>query len=176
MRAIIFVLAFIATFFVTLSVYCQERTKYVGMQMDIGAPDGVALGVVVKPVKVLRLNVSGTYNVLAPGVRGGMTLDPINFGIAPTLTIEGGYAAMGKIPGVSNSPQVGYTYLNLHGGLEFGKRDSWRIFLHAGPSWISLKASGVQSAIDLGNDFTMSDPRATVMFNPTVKLGFVALF
>lgn len=156
-----------------------ERHRWVGMQFDVGAPDGVALGVVVRPyVNWARLNLSGTYNAIAPGIRGGVTLDPIKFPVAPTLTFEGGHAWEGNIPGGGTSlPQVGYDYMNLHLGLEFGNRDHWRFFLQGGPSWLHVETSNFQAVVG-SNDagLVIGNPTANVSVIPTGKLGFALYF
>lgn len=155
-----------------------ERHRWVGMQFDVGIPDGVALGVSVHPVvDWARLNLSGTYNGLSPGIRGGITLDPINFPMAPTLTLEGGHAFEGKVPGVDKVPSFDYNYLNLHLGLEFGNRRSWRFFLQGGPSWVHVQTHNFQAVVN-SNDpsLSISDPSANGAVVPTAKLGFVLFF
>jgi hypothetical protein len=157
----------------------QERHRWVGMQFDVGAPDGVALGVVVRPyVNWARLNLSGTYNAIAPGIRGGLTLDPIKFPVAPTLTFEGGHAWQGDIPGQgSKLPQVGYDYMNLHLGLEFGNRDHWRFFLQGGPSWLHITTNNFQSVVGSSDpNLLIGNPTANVSVIPTAKLGFALYF
>lgn len=156
----------------------QPRHRWVGMQFDVGAPDGAALGVVVRPyVNWLRLNLSGTYNGVAPGIRGGATLDPIKFPVAPTLTFEGGHAWEGSVPGTSNLPQFGYDYANLHLGLEFGNRDTWRFFLQGGPSWLHVQTSGFQQVVGSSDPgLKIGDPTANVTVLPTAKLGFALYF
>ncbi len=155
----------------------KPRFKYVGMQLDLGVPDGAALGVVVRPkLNWLRLNVSGTYNVLAPGIRGGLTLDPIKFPIAPTFTLEGGHAFEGKLPGVE-MPGISYDYLNIHGGLEFGSRDSFRFFIHGGPTYMGVHTSNFADSVgNTDKSITISDPTVSIRLIPTAKLGFALLF
>lgn len=154
----------------------SPRFRYVGMNFDVGAPDGAALGVVVRPhLNWLRLNLAGSYNGLAPGVRGGLTLDPINFPVAPTATFEYGHFWDGTVPGVHQSPEVGYDYANLHVGLEFGKRDVWRFYLRGGATWIDAHAGGFQSTINLPNGVSVGDPTIQGWL-PSGKLGFAIYF
>jgi hypothetical protein len=156
----------------------EDRHRWVGVQFDLGVPDGAALGVVVRPkVNWLRLNLSGTYNGLAPGLRGGFTFDPIKFPIAPTLTLEGGKAFNGNIPGHHDLPSFGYDYLNLHLGMEFGNRDRWRLFLQAGPTWMHITTSNFASVLGSNEaDLTVGNPTANVALVPTAKLGFAIYF
>jgi hypothetical protein len=156
----------------------ETRFKYVGAQVDVGAPDGVGLGVVVRPkLNWLRLNLSGTYNAMAPGIRGGFTLDPIKFPIAPTFTLEGGHAFEGKVPGTKDLPSFSYDYLNLHSGLEFGNRDSVRFFIHAGPTYMNVFTSNFADSIgNVNKSISISDPTISARLIPTAKLGLVVLF
>jgi hypothetical protein len=156
-----------------------ERHRWVGMQFDLGVPDGAALGVVVRPyVNWARLNLSGTYNGMAPGIRGGVTLDPIKFPVAPTLTFEGGHAFDGSVPGTGTSlPKFDYDYANLHLGLEFGNRDRWRFFLQGGPSWLHVNTNDFQSVVGSSDaSLRIGNPTANVSVIPTAKLGFALYF
>jgi hypothetical protein len=163
----------------TTSAFAEEpRFRYVGAQVDVGVPDGAAIGVVVRPkLNWLRLNLSGTYNAMALGIRGGFTLDPIKFPVAPTFTLEGGHAFEGKVPGQDTIPAFSYDYLNLHGGLEFGGRDSFRFFIHAGPTFMSVHTSNFADSIgNVNRSISISDPTVSVRLIPTAKLGFAILF
>jgi len=153
-----------------------DDTNPLGAQIDVGVPDGAAAGLVVRPQDWLRLNASITYNAIAPGVRGGITLDPIDFGIAPTMTAEAGFSGQGKVPGGKNTPDVGYDYINLHLGLEFGNRHTWRFFLHGGPTYIHLNTGNFQNTVGFPSGLIIGNPTANVWFTPTVKLGFALFF
>lgn len=153
----------------------KPRFRWFGLQLDAGAPDGVALGVIVRPsLNWLRLNASGTWNYLSYGVRGGLTLDPINFPIAPTLTVEGGHFFYGTIP--SEQLQVSYDYLNLHGGLDFGKRDVIRFFIHGGVSYMNVYTKNFSTLFNHSDTITLSDPTFSVRAAPSLKVGIFYLF
>jgi hypothetical protein len=158
----------------------KPRHRWVGMQFDLGVPDGAAAGLVVRPyVDWVRVGLSATHNGAAPGIRGSVTLDPINFGVAPTLTFGYGQTFMGTVPTfVSNDvPSFSYNYLNLHPGLEFGDRNSWRFFIQGGPSWINLSTRDFQKVVNSNvQNLRVADPSVHVMFNPTVKLGLTFYF
>lgn len=148
------------------------RHKTFGMSMDIGVPDGAGLALVVRPkFDWLRLGGAFTYNGMAPGARVGVTLDPVSFPLAPTLTVEGGHYWAGTVPGVQGSPVVGYDYANLHFGLEVGSRANFRFFLRGGASWLALSATHLSSG---GSG--IGDPSFTGWLAPTGKLGFAAFF
>jgi hypothetical protein len=154
------------------------RHRWLGVQADVGVPDGAALGLVIRPkVDWLRLEAAGTYNALALGGRLGLTLDPISFPVAPTLTFEGGFAGQGTVPGHANLPGVGYGYVNFHLGLELGNRDSWRFFVHGGPSFLHVTTSNFQNGVGLGaSGVTLADPTADVWVVPAFKLGLALYF
>jgi len=160
----------------------KPRHRWVGLQLDLGVPDGATAGVVVRPyVEWVRVNLSATYNGVAPGIRGAVTLDPINFGIAPTLTLGVGHAFKGNVPSfvpsASDIPAFDYTYFNLHPGLEFGNRNSWRFFIQGGPTWLHVNTFDFRKA--MGSDepsLRVVDPSANARINPTVKLGLATYF
>jgi hypothetical protein len=179
MRKALFGSALVCAMLATVSASADDsRFRYVGMNFDLGAPDGVALGVVVRPhLNWLRLNAAFTENVLAPGVRFGATVDPIKFGIAPTFTVEGGHYWSGSVPVVSNPPTLGYDYANLHLGLEFGNRDKWRIYLHGGLSYMSVHTGNFQNTVSsLPDGVSLGNPWLNGWIAPTGKLGFAIYF
>ncbi len=146
-----------------------------GMSMDVGVPDGAALGVVMRPrFDWLRLGAAVTHNGIAPGVRLGVTIDPIAFPIAPTLTIEGGHSWAGTVPMLQGSPSIGYDYANFHLGIEVGNRASFRFFLRGGASWVDMSSAQVLNArvatTGIGN------PSYTGWLAPSAKLGFALYF
>ena len=178
-RLFIAIMALCALTFTGASAYADEdsqpRHRTVGVGLDVGVPDGVAVGVVVRPVvNWLRLEAAGTYNLMAPGIRGGLTLDPVNFGVAPTFTFEGGHAFEGNVPHIDKQIGVQYNYANLHLGLEFGRRDYWRIFLRGGVSYLDLQTSGFQNATKVGG-FNLDNPSFDGWL-PSAKLGFALYF
>jgi hypothetical protein len=149
----------------------------IGGVVDIGVPDGIAVGVVAKPyINWARLNVSATYNGMAPGVRGGLTLDPIKFPIGLSLTGEVGHSFEGKLPSF-DMPSLSYTYENLHLGLEMGNRDSVRFFIHAGPTWMQATSGNLQSFVSPSDkSIHFSNPDVSLRVMPTAKLGIVFFF
>ena len=149
----------------------------VGGTVDVGVLDGAAVGVTVKPkLNWLRLDLAGTYNGIAPGVRAGATWDVFNFGITPSLTLEGGHTWEGKIPGVDKSPDIGLNYLNFHLGAEFGNRNRWRFFIHGGPSYVSVRTDNFQNTVTVGDGITINNPEFHAWILPTFKFGFALYF
>ncbi len=154
---------------------------WLGGQMDVGVPDGAAVGAMLRPgVPWAHLGLAYTYG-LASGVRAGATLDPVNFPIAPTLTVEAGHTFEGSIHGqwlgLSSAARGSYTYANLHLGLEFGKRDRWRIYLRGGASMIAIHTSGLNTSVGHGDQsVSASDPNVNATVLGTAKLGFAVYF
>jgi hypothetical protein len=158
------------------------RHRTFGLTMDVGLPDGAALGLVVRPrFDWLRIGAAVTHNGMAPGGRIGVTLDPIAFPMAPTLTIEGGHYWEGTLPVVKNSPAIGYNYANFHLGIEAGNRATFRFFLRGGVSWVDVSTAHFQPASGMGGMGGMSasvigDPSYNGWLAPSGKLGFSAYF
>jgi hypothetical protein len=153
------------------------RHRTFGVTTDLGLPDGAAFGVVVRPkFDWLRLNVAGTYNLMAPGVRVGVTIDPIAFVIAPTLTVEGGHSWAGRLP-IGDAPTVGYTYANFHLGIEAGNRARFRFFVRGGVSWIDATGAGnVQGGSGGTSGVGIINPSYAGWLAPTAKLGISTYF
>jgi hypothetical protein len=148
----------------------------VGMGLDIGVPDGAAVAVVVRP-GLDWLSVAGgvTYNGMAPGLRLGATVAPFATIVSPTLTLEGGRAWKGTVPGVSGSPSLGYTYANFHVGIDVGSRDGLRFFLRGGVSYVDMSASNwspSSSAADIG----IASPSYSGWLAPSGKVGISTFF
>ncbi|MDP9036191.1 MAG: hypothetical protein M3O50_15430 [Myxococcota bacterium] len=144
--------------------------------MDLGVPDGAALGLVVRPhFEWLRLGAAVTHNGMAAGGRLGVTLDPISFPIAPTFTAEGGHYWEGRLPLVGNSPSIGYNYANLHLGMEVGNRATFRFFLRGGVSWVDVSTAHFQNVTG-GARSGIGDPSYSGWLAPSGKLGFSVYF
>jgi len=146
-----------------------------GMTMDLGVPDGAALGVVVRPrFDWLRVGAAVTHNGMAPGARIGVTIDPVSFPMAPTLTVECGHSFEGRLSIVGGAPTVSYNYANFHVGLEVGNRAAFRFFLRGGASFLDASAAHMQGATGAGSGF--GDPSYNGWLAPSGKLGFSAYF
>lgn len=181
MKKLITTLTLLASLAITGNVLADTTTEpkrnWLGVAADIGAPDGIALGLVVRPFDWTRLTFSGTHNVMAPGFRFGATLDPIKFPVVPTATFEFGHSFEGKLPGLDNAPRFSYDYLNLQAGIEAGNRDNWRVFLRAGLSWLNIDTKDFNSTIkNTDKSIFVADPRLDANFFPSAKLGFACFF
>lgn len=155
--------------------------RYVGVQLDVGVPSGAALGISVHPgTDVFRLGVAGTFNGLAPGLRGSLTFDPVDFGVAPTLTLQYGGSFAGKLP--NSSAKISYTYFDLLPGIEFGSRGAFRFFVRGGITWMDVNIRGFDTLITKGSmmgdniDVRVGNPKIQAHLIPALQLGFNAFF
>ena len=153
------------------------KVRHVGLQLDFGAPDGAAFGVVIKPKPYwLATGLSATYNGFAPGVRGSVKLDPIKFPIRLTMTAELGHSFEADLSRISaDIPKFSYTYVNFHPGVEVGNNNGFSFFIHAGPTWIDVRTNGINSVLNTPG-LTVSDPHGSAWLFPSAKFGFVYLF
>jgi hypothetical protein len=148
-----------------------------GVAVGLGVPDGATLGAVIHPLRVARFQLGMGYNGLAPGVHASATLDPIDWVLGPSLTLEGGHYFSGTIPGVAKSPDISYNYVNAHLGLEVGKRNGFRFFLHGGISYLDLSVANVQKSLGTSDSSVyLGNPSYTGMIAPTGKMGVSILF
>jgi hypothetical protein len=150
----------------------------VGMLFDISAPSGMALGMEARLPRVpwFKLQLAGT-GTLAPGMRGGVLIDPIKFPIAPVANIDVGHQFPLTIPSLANSPSIDFTYVDFQGGLTLGGRDGFRFMLMAGMSYLTGDVHNFQGVLSNNNvsGLTIGDPH----FNgwvPNAKIGFNVLF
>jgi hypothetical protein len=158
----------------------DENSFNLGMNFDLSAPSGAALGLDARLPYLpwFKVGVSGTY-ALAPGVRGNILVDAIKFPIAPVLNVDVGHQFPITAPGVSGNPTVDFNYLDLQGGLALGSRDGFRFMLLAGMSYLDGGAHNVQGAINSNNNsgttLVVGDPNFHG-WAPNAKLGFTLLF
>jgi hypothetical protein len=175
MRSFIAAAILVSTAAFSTTAKAEEPKHYLGFQLDVGAPDGVNLGISAHPyVQWMRVVVSGSYNYLSPGVRAELTLDPMPWAAGLTLTGDVGHFWPGSVPEMAGSPSVAYSYVNLQPGLEFGRRNSWRLFFRGGVSWVDAKITNI--VINNDKTFVFSNTDANFRLAPSAKIGFVKLF
>lgn len=159
-----------------------------GVMLDAGIPDGANASLVYRPWKFLRLAAGGGTNLIAPGVRAGVSLI-LPGGISGSA--EYGHYFDGDANGIwrsiSGHPdadvpslhKVGYDYQNLHAGFEFGP--SWmNFYIHAGMSHISgqvhdLGATLTKASSGDGTVTFMTDPTVSV-WSVSARMGLVVYF
>ena len=135
----------------SLAAAAPPARRLFGLTTDLGLPDGINLGLVVRPTSWIRAHGVGGTNTASVGFRGGITAIPYWFWhFGPSITLEAGYCKLGdfndalrtffQVPSWMNGyvQQAGYTYYNAHFGLEFG-RGNLTGYLHFGGSYMDVK-------------------------------------
>jgi hypothetical protein len=162
----------------------------IGAMLDVGAPDGVGISAVVRPVEWLRFNAGLTTNTLSFGVRGGVSLVPLSTFIAPSLNADFGHYfdtsyndlvdKLGGIPLRSDVPveDIGFNYAGASLGLEIGKPDSFHFYLRAGFASGKLTINDAERLLrDVTGDPDITSAPLTIRFtSPAIKLGFLLYF
>jgi hypothetical protein len=161
----------------------ERSYRRFGVMADAGAPDGVTASLVLRPIRMVRLHVGGSYNMISAGIRGGVTLVPLSWWASPTLSLDAGHYTDGdanpiarKVSGdpTFSSPmleRVGYDYVNAHLGLELGRK--WFTFyLHAGMSRVSGQIHNVEAAFD-GEDVQVKGDPDVSLWVPSARLGLI---
>jgi hypothetical protein len=155
-----------------------------GLQIDAGIPAGATVAFVARPWSFLRVNAGIGYDVLALGVKGGVTLVPFHWAVTPTLGLEGGHFFEGdanKFGTVSDAAlrrvltQVGYDYLSADVGLEFGSQNRFVFYVRAGITQLYGSVKNLETALQEANPtlrIRASEPSATGRL-PAVRLGFI---
>src|SRR5262249_47189093 len=117
-----------------------EDVRRFGLMLDAGVPDGANASLVFRPAAWVRAHGGGGTNLIAPGVRAGVSLMPLP---GMSLNAEGGHYFRGDANGLARMlsgdgtvdvpalRDVGYDYANFHLGLEL--TFSWlTLYVHGG--------------------------------------------
>jgi hypothetical protein len=117
----------------------DDKLRLFGISFLVGLPDGIAPALVFHPwTNLVHIDVGPTA-LMSIGFRGSVTVDPLDWVVAPTLTVAAGYNGWADAPFVSGtSVRFTTTYLNIQPGIEVGRRSRFRLFLRVGYSrlWI----------------------------------------
>lgn len=164
------------------------RRRALGLGIDLGAPDGVTLGLVVAPAAWMRLHAAFGTNTAGLGYRGGVTFVPVGFG--PSFTFEAGHCNMAEtnelIRMMFSAPKwakpyvqaVGYTYLNGHVGFDYVRRNL-TVFLHGGYTYLMGTVSSSQPVVVDSNSkttATIGQDGRVAAHAVSAKLGMVYMF
>lgn len=161
-----------------------------GVMLDVGAPDGVGISAVVRPVRWLRINAGLTTNTLSLGVRGGISLVPLTAFVTPSINLDLGHYfdanynelvdRFGGIPLQTSVPinDVGFNYGGASLGVEVGKPERFSVSLRIGLSRGSLVIDDAERLLrDVTGDPDLTASPLTFRFTtPAVKLGFLLYF
>lgn len=171
-----------------------------GVMVDAGVPDGVTGSLVFRPLQMLRIYGGGSYNLISPGVRAGVSLAPVPFVISPSMSVEAGRYFVGdankplqKLGIISDegSPllrEIGYDYANFHLGLDLG-RSRFTFYVHAGFSLVRGKVRNLDEQIadatlpgsmgtemDDGTLVEFRDDPIITLWAPSARLGFMLFY
>lgn len=167
----------------------RRSHRHLGLQLDGGAPDLAAAGLVYRPWSWLRVTGSALHSTAGFGARGGITLAPAWI-VAPSLTVEGGRlfeadlsSAVARFARVSPEAEpilrrFGYTFANAQLGLEIGHPNAFVFFVRAGLSRVWTTVHGAEaaatSALDDGTTVVtaLDDPRVRLGI-PSAKVGLL---
>jgi hypothetical protein len=161
-----------------------------GAMLDVGAPDGVGISAVVRPIEWLRINAGLTTNTLSFGVRGGISLVPLSTFISPSLNADIGHYfdtsyndlvdKLGGIPLQSDVPveNIGFNYAGASVGLEIGKPERFSFYIRGGFASGRLVIRDAEALLrDVTGDPTITSTPLTIRFtSPSLKLGFLLYF
>ena len=167
--------AVVALLSVSAPAMADQSTFRAGFGADVGVPSGASLGLVVHPFQdVLVVQASLTYNYLAVGGRLSLKLDPMalkkNLPIGVFIDGQGGFFGQGTIPG--HSATVGYDYVNLYGGLRFGKPNGFHWNIEVGPTYLSAQTGNFQSLFTSTSGTSVGNPKVSGWVVPTFVTGF----
>jgi len=165
----------------------DEPYPHFGASLALGAPDGAVASLIGSPWYWLIADVGFAYT-LQPGIVAGVTLQPIDFAIAPTLRGEYGHYFTGNagnyIKKWANVPtelqpfisEASYSWWSAYLGLAIGSRRGFTFRIEGGVGWITLYVKGA-SATFPGDNVTVStaDTKFTG-FVPMARLTFAYYF
>jgi hypothetical protein len=156
-----------------------------GLQVDVGVPDGAGAALTLTPWQWLRLDLGAAHNGAVVGIRGGVTLAPFATFIRPTLSLhaerfpEGDLRAFARALGTSDGvatsllSSVQYDLLTAHAGLELGSPSGVSLFLRAGIGRATARFPEAQAALrDAFADPTLtSRPVILKLLAPSIQVG-----
>ncbi len=160
-----------------------------GLKLDIGAPDGIGVSLIARPLKFLDFDLGGTTTISGGGIRGGLTLYA-PWVLSPTLSIDGGHQWGGDFnrvptilfgtpdPGVSLLRNVQYDYLNVRAGFGLGHHNWFYIRLMIGYSYVVYQTNGLNEFVQqTAQDTSILVKEATIKaWTPSASMVIVFHF
>lgn len=149
----------------------DDKVRLFGVTLGAGLPDGFLVGgLAFHPwTNALHLDLTGTGGLAGFGIRGGVTLDPFDSVVAPTLTIALGHMFWADIP--RHAGEFDYTYLNVQPGIEVGRRSRFRVFARVGYSRIWASTRGVVRPFNIVGVTFPKQPSFIVDLLPSLSVG-----
>lgn len=147
----------------------DDKLRLFGVTLLVGIPDGIAPALSFHPwTNLVHIDV-GPSALMSFGFRAGVTLDPLDWVVAPTLTLSTGYNGWADVPFVSgNAIRFTTTYLNVQAGIELGRRSRFRLFLRGGYSHLWIDTDNYPS---YSGRQAQSSTTVRVGFLPSLNLG-----
>jgi hypothetical protein len=154
-----------------------------GLALDVGVPEGLALGATFRALPSLRLWAGPAWNYAGFGLQGGLSFTPLPWRLAPALSVEAGRYFSSDLSWLAEDEggvpetlrpllgDVSYSYAAAHLGVELGSPRGLVFSLRAGLAYLRAEARGTTSTTsDAGTTVTFRDPvvRGTI---PSLKLG-----
>jgi hypothetical protein len=162
-----------------------------GARLFAGAPDGVGVAALIHPRRWLRVHAGAAKNRLGYGVRGGLSVIPIELFVSPMLEVEYGHyfnADYGQLltqlhggsatSVATNIRTVDYDQVSASVGLEYSPSRYVTFFGGVGISYWLMGVKDVKSFIreaETDPDIT-SSPLAISLSSPVAKLGLLIYF
>jgi hypothetical protein len=162
--------------------------KY-GAMLDLGVPDGVIASFVFRPHKMARVHAGLGYNGISPGLRLGAAFLPLGWG--PSVDLDYGHYFEGDANGLVGMfagptkdgrellSDVGYDYVNLRAGMEFGG-DRFTFLVRGGLSWVHTTIHNIDALLEPKQGSTNGNTRISIpedpvlnAFAPSLQLGFI---
>lgn len=157
-----------------------------GIQLDVGVPDGAAAVVALAPWRWLRLELGAAHNGAVAGFRGGVTLAPFSAFVRPTISLhaahfpKGDFRPLARALGVSDGTatslltSVQYDLLSAHAGLEIGPPNGLSVFLRGGLGRVTARFPEAEGALrEAFEDPTLTArPLVLKLLAPSVQIGF----
>ena len=140
-----------------------------GVSLVAGVPSGIAPSLSIHPATNLVHIDIGPSGALAFGVRGGVTVDPFDSIVAPTLTVEGSYFGWADLPGIRGG-RFDVASVGVLAGVEVGRRSRFRIFARAGYAHLWGSTRGLTSRYAVALDA----PHYTLELLPALEIGLTA--
>lgn len=162
----------------------SHRLSRLGLMFDLGTIDGGMLSLVYRPSPWLRVHAGGGTNGAAPGLRGGLSLAPLQQQRGFALSLDAGHFFPGDINGIFSAfagasyddsrllEDFDYDFVNLQAGWEV-ERSGLMFFVRGGMAfvWAQLPARGLAQ---LRNLSSLVDPDGSVeAFLPSLRVGLI---
>jgi len=186
MRKFLFSVVSVAALMATADSAFADDNFRAGFDLSVGAPSGAEVGLVAEPfTHWTRVEVGLTHGIA--NTFGGMasaTFTPINFPIMPVLQLEAGFFPQASLPSFIAPgmalPTLGYDWISVGPGLEFGSRDHVVFFLHPSMTYLHATLGNFQSFVDSNGGSNVAglqvgSPVVNGWF-PSARIGFAVMF